>query len=266
MTQPPVLFEQTEGVAFVTLNQPDARNPLDEATVDALVDTVARINRDPAIACMVLTGAGPAFCAGGNVKDMRDRTGMFSGSPAEMRAGYMHGIQRLPLAMHDLEVPAIAAVNGPAMGAGCDLAMMCDIRIASQNALFAESFLRLGLISGDGGAWYLPRVAGLSRAFEMAFTCEPVNAEEAWRSGFVSRVVPHDELVAAATATARKIASQPPQALRMMKRLIRNGAESTLAQNLELAAAMQPIAQHAQDHLEAVAAFVEKRSPRYSGR
>ncbi len=215
---------------------------------------------------MVLTGAGPGFCSGGNLKDMRDRTGMFQGSPAEMRSGYKHGIQRLPLAMHDLEVPAIAAVNGPAVGAGCDLAMMCDIRIASEEARFAESFLRLGLISGDGGAWYLPRVVGLSRAFEMAFTCEPVDARQAERAGFVSRVVGADELIASAMTTARRIAAQPPQALRMMKRLIRHGAESSLAHNLELAAAMQPIAQHAQDHLEAVAAFVEKRPPRFAGK
>lgn len=261
-----VLLERRGRIALVTLNQAEARNPLDDETVVEFLAVIDEINADMDLSCMVLTGAGPAFCAGGNVKDMRDRQGLFSGTPAEMRSKYQHGIQRIPLAMHDLEVPAIAAVNGPAVGAGCDLAMMCDIRVASPRASFAESFLRVGLISGDGGAWYLPRVVGLSRAFEMAFTGAPVGAEESRLAGFVSRVVEPEKLIDAAMELAGQIVLQPPQALRMMKRLIRHGAESSLAQNLELAAAMQPIAQSSGDHLEAVAAFLEKRPSRFEGR
>ena len=265
MTSSRILFERRERIAVVTLNQPEARNPLDDETVDEFLAVIDEINADTGLSCMVLTGAGSAFCAGGNVKDMRDRTGLFQGSPASMRQRYIHGIQRIPLALHALEVPAIAAVNGPAIGAGCDLAMMCDIRVVSEKASFAESFLRVGLISGDGGAWFLPRVVGLSRAFEMAFTGEPVSAAESHRAGFVSRVVPAESLMEAALETAAKIAAQPPQALRMMKRLIRHGAESSLPQNLELAAAMQPLVQHTSDHLEAVAALIEKRFPDYTG-
>lgn len=261
-----VLFEREGRVALLTLNQPEARNPLDDDMVAELVGAIHRINADPGISCAVLTGAGPSFCAGGNIKDMRDRKGLFSGSPADMRSRYMHGIQRIPLAMYGLEVPAIAAVNGPAVGAGCDLAMMCDMRVISDTASFAESFLRVGLISGDGGAWFLPRVVGLSRAYQMAFTGDPVKAEEARQWGFVSDVVAPDKLIETAMALARRVASQPPQALRMMKRLIREGMESTLAQNLELASAMQPIVQHAKDHFEAVAALHEKRQPQFSGK
>lgn len=261
-----VLLERRGRIALVTLNQAEARNPLDDETVVEFLAVIDEINADMGLSCMVLTGAGPAFCAGGNVKDMRDRQGLFSGTPAEMRRKYQHGIQRIPLAMHDLEVPAIAAVNGPAVGAGCDLAMMCDMRVASTRASFAESFLRVGLISGDGGAWYLPRVVGLSRAFEMAFTCAPVSAEDARVAGFVSRVVEPDALIDAAMELAAQIVVQPPQALRMMKRLIRQGAETSLAQNLELAAAMQPVAQSSADQHEAVMAFLEKRPARFDGR
>lgn len=266
MTQGKVVFERSGRIAIVTLNQAEQRNPLDDETVEEFVGILQAINRDPGISCMILTGAGPAFSAGGNVKDMRDRKGLFAGSPAEMRQSYIHGIQRIPLAMWGLEVPSIAAVNGAAVGAGCDLAMMCDMRIASGSASFAESFLRVGLISGDGGAWYLPRVVGVARAYQMAFTGDPVSAETAERWGCVAEVVTEEALLTRAREIAEKIAAQPPQALRMMKRLIREGLVSTLPQNLELAAAMQPLAQHAEDHAEAVAAMFEKRGSNFKGR
>lgn len=261
-----VLFERRQRIAIVTLNNPDQRNPLDADMVQGLIDAVEAINRDSEISCVVLAANGPAFCGGGNVKEMRDRTGLFAGTPADMRRGYIHGIQRVPLAMYGLEVPSIAAVNGPAVGAGCDLAMMCDIKICAPTASFAESFLRVGLISGDGGAWFLPRVVGLSRAYEMAFTGNPITAEQGEKAGFISRVVPADQLLAESIALAERIAKQPPQALRMMKRLVRDGLESSLNQNLELAAAMQSLVQHTADHHEAVAAFLEKRAPHFTGR
>ncbi len=260
-----VLYEQHGRVALVTLNEPKARNPLGAEMVEALVATIKRVNDDKSVSCLVLTGAGDAFCAGGNVKEMHERKGMFSGSPAEMRWGYTRGIQRIPLAMHELETPAIAAVNGPAIGAGCDLAMMCDIRIASEAAIFAESFLRVGLISGDGGAWFLPRVVGVSRAYEMAFTCDQIPAKKAEAWGMVSAVTPREKLIEEAMSLAGRIAAQPPQGLRLMKRLIREGAESTLAQTFEMSALMQAAVQHTNDHHEAVSALIEKRAPRFTG-
>ncbi len=262
----PVLYEQTGRIALLTLNRPSARNALGEEVVEALVAAIDRINNDASVSCLILTGAGDAFCAGGNVKEMHERKGMFGGSPADMRAAYIRGIQRVPKAMHRLEVPAIGAVNGPAIGAGCDLAMMCDMRIASERATFAESFLRVGLISGDGGAWFLPRVVGVSRAYEMAFTCDAVPAGKAETWGMVSEVVPQDQLLAKARALAERIVAQPAQGLRLMKRLIREGAESTLDQTLELSALMQAAVQHTDDHREAVTAMIEKRPPRFAGK
>ena len=136
-----LLYEQDGAIVTLTMNRPDLRNPISEPDmIDAFEEAVSRINRDASVRVVILTGAGSAFSSGGNVKHMRDREGMFGGSPAQIRNGYRHGIQRIPRALWELEVPAIAAVNGPGIGAGCDLTCMCDIRIASTKAQFAESF------------------------------------------------------------------------------------------------------------------------------
>ena len=185
--------------------------------------------------------------------------------PAQTRRNYKLGIQRIPLAFDRLEVPIIAAVNGPAIGAGCDLACMCDVRIAAESAKFAESFVKLGIIPGDGGAWLLPRVVGYSKACEMAFTGDTLDAKEALACGLVSRVVPDAELMAEARKLAQRIAANPPHAVRMTKRLIREGQNVQLATLLELSAAMQSLAHATADHKEAVAAFVEKRKPEFGG-
>jgi len=191
-----LLYEQKGAVVTLTINDDDTRNAISsDDMIDAFELAATRINRDDSVSVVILTGAGKAFSSGGNVKDMQDKSGMFGGRPVELREGYRRGIQRIPLAMNNLEVPLIAAVNGPAIGAGCDLAMMCDIRIASTKARFAESFAKIGIIPGDGGAWFLPRAIGMSRACEMAFTGEAVDAETALSWGMVSEVVePYDLL------------------------------------------------------------------------
>src|SRR3989304_626690 len=152
----PVLYEQDGGIVVLTLNEPTTRNAISTAIVKALVECTERINADLSVGCVIVTGAGKGFSSGGNVKRMKDRSELFGGSPVGIRRGYQTGIERIPLAMYGLEAPSIAAVNGAAVGAGCDLACMCDIRIAGRSARFAESFLRVGLVSGDGGAWFLP--------------------------------------------------------------------------------------------------------------
>lgn len=261
-----LLQERHDRTIVLTLNDREARNALSDALVNALVDALTAINIDHSVSCVVITGAGSAFCAGGNLRDMRDAVGMFGGTPTQMRAEYVRQIQRIPRAMYDLEVPAIAAVNGPAVGAGCDLAMMCDLRIASTQASFAESFLRVGLISGDGGAWFLPRVAGLARAYEMAFTADSVPAGTAAAWGMVNEIVEPAHLLESALKLAARITRHPPEALRLMKRLMRDSAQTTLHQNLELAALMQSAVQHSDDFREAVAAIFEKREPKFQGR
>lgn len=262
----PLLYQQDGAVVTLTLNRPETRNAISEDDmITALEAAVGRINRDMSVRVAILTGVGSAFSSGGNVKHMRDREDMFGGGPAELRNGYRHGIQRIPLALYNIEIPVIAAVNGPAIGAGCDLAMMCDMRIASRQARFAESFIKVGIIPGDGGAWFLPRVVGLARACEMAFTGDAIDAETALAWGMVSRVVAPDQLLEEANKLAARVAVNPPQVLRMTKKLIREGQHLRLDSLLELSAAMQALAHHTQDHQEAVAALLEKRPARFTG-
>ena len=255
-----VLFEQTGAVVTLTLNNPDERNAL--STPQQWAEVVAaceRVRADMSVKAVILTGAGSAFCAGGNVKDMRDKKGIAAGNPNDIREGYRAGIQRIPLALYNLDVPTIAAVNGPAIGAGCDLACMCDIRIASTKAKFAESFVKLGIIPGDGGAWLLPRTIGMSKAAELTFTGDTINAAEALACGLVSRVVAPEQLMDEAKALAERIAANPGPALRMAKRLLREGQHMRLDSLLEMSAAFQALAHHTPEHDVALAAFLQPK-------
>ena len=261
-----ILFERDAAIVTLTLNKPETRNPTTDPEILAGVnDAFDRIAADSGIGCVIVTGAGKAFSAGGNLKHMRDRDGGFGGSAAEVAEQYRRGIQRATLALYNLDVPTIAAVNGPAYGAGCDLACACDIRIAAADAVFAENFVKFGLISGDGGSWLLPRAVGLSRACEMSFTGDPVDATTALAWGLVSRVVPGEALMESALELARRIAANPPRQLRMAKRLLRQGQVTRLDSLLELAAMMQGASHHTRDHEEALQAFFEKRPPRFTG-
>ncbi|KAA0975436.1 crotonase/enoyl-CoA hydratase family protein [Pseudomonas veronii] len=260
-------IEREGGIVTVRMNHPDTRNALTtREQIQEFVDLCAELRRDMSVRVMVLTGNGSAFCAGGNVKDMHERGGIFAGSPYELRNTYRDGIQRIPLAIYELDIPVIAAVNGPAIGAGLDLACMCDIRLAAPKAIFAESFVRLGIVPGDGGAWLLPRIIGIPKASLMAFTGDAIDAAKALEWGLVEQVCTHETLQSEAQALARRIASNPGHALRLCKRLLREGQHMRLDSLLELSAAYQALAHHTEDHHEAVAAFVDKRDPNYQDR
>jgi enoyl-CoA hydratase/carnithine racemase len=214
------------------------------------------------VRCAILTANGPSFSAGGDLREMQRQQGPEAGQ-MQIRQDYRQGIQRLTMGLFNLEVPLIAAINGHAIGAGLDLACLCDIRIASTRARFAESFVRLGIIPGDGGAWLLPRAIGLSRAAEMAFTGETIDARQALEWNLVSRVVEPEALMPAARELAGRIAANPSHALRLTKRLIREAQHSRLDTVLELSAAFQAISHKTADHREAVSAFLEKRPPQF---
>jgi enoyl-CoA hydratase/carnithine racemase len=258
-----VLFERDGDVVTLTLNRPDERNALStQANWDEIVACCDRVRSDATVKVVILTGAGTAFSAGGNVKDMRDKKGISSGNPYAIMRGYQNGIQRIPLALYDLDVPTIAAVNGPAIGAGCDLACMCDIRIASEKARFAESFVKLGIIPGDGGAWLVQRVIGYQRAAELTFTGDTIDARTALDIGLVAQVVAHEALMDVARALAARIAANSGPALRMTKRLLRQAQTGRLDETLELSAAMQALAHHTPEHDASVAAFVAQLEKR----
>ena len=256
-----------EHVLVLTLDDPATRNALNgDDLYSAFEAVMERCNSDLDIRAVVLTGEGPAFSSGGNVRDMRDKKGMFGGEPHEIAEQYRRGIQRIPRALMNLDVPLIAAVNGPAIGAGCDLACMCDMRIASTRATFAESFVRVGIVAGDGGSWLLPRIVGYARAAEMAFTGEAVDAKQAFNIGLVSKVVPHEKLMESALDLALRIAANPPHVLRWTKRLLKESQHERLDTILGMAASYQALAHQTADHAEAVAAMLDKRKPTFSGR
>lgn len=262
-----LLVERDGTVVTATLNRPQERNAISESEhIGEIEEFCNAVAADPTIRAVVLTGAGTAFCAGGNVKSMRDRKGMFAGSPLELRNKYRAGIQRIPLALYELEVPVVAAINGPAIGAGLDLACMCDVRVAAEGAIFAESFVKLGIVPGDGGAWLLPRVIGMARASLMTLTGDAIDAAKALEYGLVNDVVPADRLLETAKDIAHRIAANPGHATRLAKRLLRDGQDMKLGPLLELSAAYQALAHHTADHEEAVAAFLEKRPPAFIDR
>lgn len=252
-----VLYQQDGAVVTMTLNSPQERNALSsESQWRDIVAACERAQDDASVKCVILTGAGQAFCAGGNVKNMKARTQAAQETGFQIRGRYRDGIQQIPLAFDRLEVPVIAAVNGAAVGAGCDLALMADIRIASEKARFAESFLKLGIIPGDGGAWLLPRVVGYSKAAELTFTGDMIDAAQALACGLVSRVVPAEQLMTEAHALAARIVANSGPALRLSKRLLKESEHQRLPALLEMTAAFQAIAHQTPEHAAAIEAFV----------
>ncbi len=253
-------------ITTLTIDRADTMNPLGASgDGDEFTRVCTKINRDLDVRCVILTGAGRAFSAGGDIKAMRDRTGTFGGPTPSISDGYRDNIHMMLRALHSLRVPMIAAVNGPAIGLGCDVACLADIRIASEKAKFGVTFLKLGIIPGDGGTWILPRVIGMSRASELFYTGDVIGPEKAEEWGLVSRVVPHDSLLDEARALAQKIAMMPSHSLRQSKMLLRQGQQVSYDTALEMAANTQAMMHTTDDHAEGVAALIEKRSPDFKG-
>lgn len=253
-------------VAVLTFERDDVRNALTgTCLVEDLLTAIDWANRTHSISVLVLTGAGKAFSAGGNIKQMRDKEGIFSGSPLQVERGYRYGIQLLPRAMRGIDIPVIAAVNGAAIGAGFDLANMCDLRLASNLATFGETFINLGIVPGDGGAWYLQRLIGYQNAAELILSGRILSADDALKLGLLLEVTEPDRLLDRALQLAQAIAAKPPQAVRQTKRLLRLAERHDLPDYLDFCAAFQAMAHQTADHGEAVAAFLEKRPPQFKG-
>lgn len=262
-----ITTEKRGHVAILTINRPDAMNALGApGDGDQVAEVCAAVNADTDVRCAILTGSGRAFSAGGNVKAMKAREGAFGGSAVGIRENYRNNIHRIVRSIYGLEVPSIAAVNGPAIGLGCDVACMTDIRIAADTAKMGVTFLKLGLIPGDGGAWLLPRTIGMSRAAELLFTGDVIDAQTACDWGLVSKVVPGETLMGEAMALAERIAQQPPHALRLAKSLLKHGQSTSYDTLLEMSAASQAICHLTEDHMEGVDALLEKRPAVFKGK
>ncbi len=260
-------FEKEGHIVTLTMNRPEIRNPLGESDdVKNFEEASSLINNDRDVRCVILTGEGSAFSAGGNVKNMKEKKGNFSGSSVALRERYRYGIHRIVRSVWNIEVPVIAAVNGAAVGLGNDVACLADIRIASKNARFGVTFLKIGLIPGDGGAWLLPKIIGLSMASELLFTGKLINADQAKECGLISEVFEESELMIEANNLANSIVKQPPDALRMSKKLLREGMVSNFETMLEMSANMQALMHLTEDHQEAITAFFEKRDGNFKGK
>ncbi len=268
MALPPFLTVERQGrVVVLTMNRPDALNAIGSIEdCDMIVDTLFALGNDRSVCAIVLTGAGRAFCSGGNLRGMQARNGIgVLDQPDSTRANYRRGVQRVVRALLDCEIPLIAAINGHAVGLGLDLACLCDIRIAADSARMAASFIKVGIVPGDGGAWTLQRIVGYSLAAELLLTGRSFDAAYGQTIGLVSRVVPLPELLPAALGIAHEIAANPPRALRLTKKLLREAQHGRAHDSLELSAAYQAIAHETRDHAEAVAAILDKRPPHFTG-
>jgi enoyl-CoA hydratase/carnithine racemase len=212
------------------------------------------------VRAVIVTGAGPAFCAGGDLKAMREESGMFAGDPVELRDNYLRGMQTIPRRFERFEKPAIAAINGHAIGAGLDLSLMCDIRVASEKAKFGSTFAKVGLIPGDGGAYLLPRVVGFSKAVELILTAKVIGADEALDIGLVGEVVPRDQVMGRARETAEQIASLPPKAVKVAKAALYRSVDRDIETALQITAALQSCVQRTDEHQEAVEALLAQIS------
>jgi enoyl-CoA hydratase/carnithine racemase len=259
---------EVEGrIAQLTLDMPETRNSISgQNTIEEIEDACHTVQFDDGISVLIITGEGKSFSSGGNVKAMRERAEETSGPAVELQERYRRGIQRIPLAIDSLDVPVIGAINGHAIGAGCDLAMMCDIRIASSKAVFGETFVNLGIIPGDGGSWFLVRQIGYQKAAELTFTGRIVEAEEALSMGMVCKVVEHDQLLPEVRALAEVIASKAPRTLRLAKRILKQAQRTNLKDFLDICAVTQSVVQTTEDHKAAIQAFLDKKTPVFQGR
>ena len=252
-----LLFEKTGAVGTLTLNRPEARNALDLVMRRELLSALDEIEAAPAVRVVVLTGAGGNFCAGGDVKTMKP------GSAASEGRARVAALNRLVMRLVEFPRPVIAMVDGFAVGAGCNIALCCDLIIASDRARFGEVFAKIGLVPDGGGSWLLPRLVGLARAKELIFTADIIGAAEAERIGLVNRVVPAAELAATTAALAERIAQGPPKVLALAKHMVNRAATSNLNEALDVEAYSQAIAITGDEHREGLSAFFEKRPAKF---
>jgi enoyl-CoA hydratase/carnithine racemase len=257
-----VLYEVKDHIAVITLNRPEAKNAFSPEMIRLWREFLEEARKDDDVCVIIVTGKGDTFCSGGDIRDMAE--GKLRSW--DMKRFLWEGVHRIVLTLEDLDKPVIAAINGAAMGAGLDMAIMCDLRVCSDKAKLAESYILMGLVPGDGGAYFLPKLIGMAKALEMLFTGDVLSPREALEIGLVNRVVPHDRLMEETMKLADRIASKPPLAVRMMKRAVSRAQGSALRAHLDYISSQLALLSETRDHQEAAQAFLEKRKPVFSGK
>jgi enoyl-CoA hydratase/carnithine racemase len=255
-------YEVKDRIATITLNRPDKLNAFTGSMIDGWARALGEAQADPDVNVVVVTGAGRAFCAGGDVA----RMGQGDPTPLDHKNQLWENIHRVPKTLEAMDKPVIAMVNGLAVGAGMGMALMCDVRVASDAARFSTGYVRVGLVPGDGDTYFLPRLVGTAKALELLWTADFIDAHEAERLGIVNRVVPADRLAEDTYALARRIADGPQVPIRMIKRLVYQSMRLDLRTHLDLVSSHMAVVRQTDDHKEGVRAFAEKREPKFRGR
>jgi 2-(1,2-epoxy-1,2-dihydrophenyl)acetyl-CoA isomerase len=257
---------QKEEVLYIYLNRPESMNAFSDEMINSLVDALERAEQDDSIRLSVISGRGKAFCAGGDLKAMEDKSGMFAGDSVELKKRYQEGIQRIPLTIEACQKPILAMVNGAAIGAGLDLACMCDLRIGSTFSKYGETFAKLALVPGDGGSYFLQRVVGFAKAMEMTITGKIYNSDEALSMGLINTLAEPSELENQVNEFIKAILLTAPQAGRMGKEALKRAYHDEVPVMLDMLSTFQGQTQRTEDHFEAIKAFREKRKPQWQGR
>ena len=257
---------EEKGILLIKLEREEAANALYPQMIEDLCFLLSESDRDPKMRAIILTGTGRHFCAGGDIKAMQEKSGMFEGEPFELMERYQFGIQQIPRVIENMQTPLIAAVNGSAIGAGLDISCMCDMRLASDSARFGETFVKIGLVPGDAGTFFLQRVVGYAKAMELTLTGRIIDAKEAEKIGLVHKLVDKTKIVEEAFALAEKIAENAPMATKLAKKALRHGYRQSLTEQLDLMAIYQGVAQNSMDHMEALKAKFDKREPVFKGK
>jgi len=255
-----ILYDRQGGIATLTLNRPEKMNAFNLSMINLWVEALEECRRDPDVKVIVVTGAGKSFCSGGDVSTLKSE----DQTPLDSKNFLWKNVHRIALTLEDLDKPVIAALNGVAVGAGLDMALMCDLRFAADTARFSEGYVKVGLVPGDGGAYFLPRLVGVARALELLWTGDLIDAQEALRIGMVNRVYSEDKLLAETYSFAERLSSGPEVAIRAIKRAVYQCMKTDLRTALDLISSHFAVVQFTEDHDEGIKSFADKRKPNFT--